>query len=154
MLSWVEHEKNVLIVGIFMTKWNFMLSWVEHEKSFITSSPVWLWYWSKEFYSSTLIVVYIFWSFVIIELLKIEFRTTWGQEEKFSTFYHNNPMYWDTLPTYHTSKNSPFYCLWMCLKYYCMYGKQCRRLIWVYIVCTGLSVPILRVIMVLFFINR
>ena len=40
MLSWVEHEKS-LIVGflIFMTKWNFMLSWAEHEKGFITSGP-------------------------------------------------------------------------------------------------------------------
>ena len=40
--------------------------------------------------------------------------------------YH---MYWDSLSTYHTCPkiwNSPFYYLLMCLKYCCMYGKQCR----------------------------
>ena len=38
----------------------------------------------------------------------------------------------------------------MCLKYCCMNGNQCSLwdLIWVCIVCEGLSVPILRVIMV------
>ena len=43
-------------------------------------------------------------------------------------YYRNNPKYWDTLSTYHTSKiwNSPFYYISMYLKYYCMYGKQCR----------------------------
>ena len=43
--------------------------------------------------------------------------------------YHNNPKYWDTLSTYHTCPkiwNSPFYYLSMCLKYCCMYSKQCR----------------------------
>ena len=73
--------------------------------------------------------------------------------------YHNNPKYWDTLLTYHTSPkiwNSPFYYLSMCLKYYCMYGKQCRpgrhvlwHLIWVYTVCKGLPVPVLRIVTVL-----
>ena len=44
------------------------------------------------------------------------------------------PKYWDILPTYHTCLkiwNSLFYYLLMCLKhtclkYCCMYGKQCR----------------------------
>ena len=42
--------------------------------------------------------------------------------------YSNNTKYWDTLPTYHTSKiwNSPFYYLLMCLKYFCMFGEQYR----------------------------
>ena len=38
-------------------------------------------------------------------------------------------LYWDTLSTYHTcpkTKNSPFYYPLMYLKYYFMYGKQCR----------------------------
>ena len=69
------------------------------------------------------------------------------------------PKYWDILSTYHTCPKiwtSSFYYLLMCLEYCCMYGKQCRlirrrirrHLIWVYTVCKGLSVPILRVITV------
>ena len=43
--------------------------------------------------------------------------------------YHIYSKYWDTLSTYHTCPkicNSPFYYLLMCLKYCCMYSKQCR----------------------------
>ena len=43
--------------------------------------------------------------------------------------YCNNAKYWDTLSAYHTCLKiyySPFYCLLMCLKYCCIYGKQCR----------------------------
>ena len=42
---------------------------------------------------------------------------------------HNNPKDWDTLSVYRMCPkiwNSPFYCLVMCIKYCCMYGKQCR----------------------------
>ena len=43
-------------------------------------------------------------------------------------FYHIYPKYWD-LWTYHTCPNiwnSQFYYLLICLKYFCMYGNQCR----------------------------
>ena len=43
--------------------------------------------------------------------------------------YRNNPKYWTPLSTDHTCPkvwNSPFYYLLMCLKYCCIYGKQCR----------------------------
>ena len=68
--------------------------------------------------------------------------------------------YWDTLTPYHTCPiicKSVFHYLLMCLKYCWTSGKQCRprsdaavlwHLTWVYTVCSGLSVPILRVIMV------
>ena len=39
------------------------------------------------------------------------------------------PKYWDTLSTYYTCLqiwNNQFKYLLMCLKYCCMYGKQCR----------------------------
>ena len=71
---------------------------------------------------------------------------------KSSLSYCIYPKYLDTLSTYHTCPkiwNSPLYYLLMCLKYCCVYGKHTlRHLIWVYTVCKGLSVPILRVIMV------
>ena len=41
-------------------------------------------------------------------------------------YYHIYHKYWDTLSTYHTCSNSPFYYLLVYLKYCCMYGKQCR----------------------------
>ena len=43
--------------------------------------------------------------------------------------YDIYPKYWDILSIHHTCLkiwNSAFYYLLMCLKYYCMYGKQCR----------------------------
>ena len=43
--------------------------------------------------------------------------------------YHIWPKYWDTLSTYCTCPkiwNSQIYHLLMCLKYYCIYGKQYR----------------------------
>ena len=84
--------------------------------------------------------------------------------------------YWDTLSTYHIVTSSKIWNrnlahLLICLKYSSKYGKQCRpwsdaafsgvwsgsilsrrrvlgRLIWVYTICKGLSVPISRLITV------
>ena len=55
-------------------------------------------------------------------------KCKWGY-----TGYHNNPKYWDTLSTYHTYPtvwNSPFFYFLICLRYCCMYDKQCR--LWSY----------------------
>ena len=51
-----------------------------------------------------------------------------SRKERF-TEYCFYPKYWDTLSTYQTCPkiwNIPFYYLLICLKYCCMYGKQCR----------------------------
>ena len=49
----------------------------------------------------------------------------WGQSSEYPIY----PKCWDTLSSYNTGLkiwNSPFYYCLMCLKYYCMYGKQYR----------------------------
>ena len=68
------------------------------------------------------------------------------------------PKYLDTLTIYHTCTKfwrSLFYYLLMCLKYFCIYGKQCRPWsdatfcgIWSGSVCKSPSAPILRMYMV------
>ena len=44
------------------------------------------------------------------------------------TRYRIYPMYWDILSAYHTCPKiyRPFYYFLICLKYCCMYRKQCR----------------------------
>ena len=50
---------------------------------------------------------------------------------KISLPYLPWPKYWDTLTSYHTCPKiwntmSSFYHFLICIKYWCMYGKQCR----------------------------
>ena len=71
--------------------------------------------------------------------------------KKPSDIYCIYPENWDTSATYHKIWNSPFYYLLICLKYYFMRLIKCRimwRLIWVYTVYKGVSIPIPRVITV------
>ena len=67
--------------------------------------------------------IQIFWVNKVYKLLTLEYKT-WN---------------WDTLSTYHTCPkiwNNLFYYLSMCLKYCCMYGKQCRP--WSYAAFCGI----------------
>ena len=113
-------------IFIFINREIFTLSWVKHEKSFITSGldPTELVY--------SLLLVH--------QLLDIK-------------WYRIYSKYWDTLTPYRTCPiicKNLFHYLLMWLKYCWTSSKQCRpwsdATFWVYTLCSGLSVPIIRVI--------
>ena len=60
---------------------------------------------------------------------KVPYQELCDIQQNLKSRYPTDAKYLDTLSTYHTCPkiwNGPFYHLLTCLKYCCMYGKQCR----------------------------